>query len=283
MSDPNATPTPTPADPANVSPPPAPAPAGDPPAWDAGLDAPAKEYLAANGYKSVADLTKSAMHLQQMMGAPAAEVFRLPKDPNDAAAWEPIWNALGRPPEATGYSIKPDDKIGLDGPLLEGFLDAMHKAGAPDRFVAAAGAWFAQTQTQQAQDMQAALDGLAEEAKATLTKEWGGAYEQKVAAGNALIREHAGEEFSRFLQETGLATNVHWCRFVDKIAGLVGNPGAIPGEPGRDTRGGAQTPAEAQAALSEFEKNYGDALSDRSHPDHKQRVAQREALIKAAF
>lgn len=66
-------------------------------------------YLQNRGLidKTVNDVALSAIQAhreaEKFIGAPAAELVRLPKDANDADGWNKVWTRLGRPADATGY------------------------------------------------------------------------------------------------------------------------------------------------------------------------------------
>lgn len=89
---------------------PAPAPvAGDKP-WHDGFAAEDIGYFQNRGTDKgdakAAALAASRAHreAEKLIGAPAAELIRLPKDPNDTAGWTTVRERLGVPKDANGYA-----------------------------------------------------------------------------------------------------------------------------------------------------------------------------------
>lgn len=138
MADPEPTPAPAAdpapapaADPAPAPAPaadPAPAPAADPPAtWFTGkVDEETVGYLKNRGWdtKTGAEVAlesiKAHREAERLLGAPAAELIRLPKDANDPA-WAGIYQRLGKPANAGEYDfsgVKHSDGAELDATLV---------------------------------------------------------------------------------------------------------------------------------------------------------------------
>lgn len=110
---PNPAPSPTPA--------PAPAPAPTPaPAWY-GTDPETKGYLENRGWhdkkpEEVAlNAIKAHREAERLIGAPASELIRLPKDAKDEAAHNALWARLGAPADPKEYDLSPvkDEKLAI--------------------------------------------------------------------------------------------------------------------------------------------------------------------------
>jgi hypothetical protein len=261
--------------------PPPPPPASAP--WY-GADMPAElaGVIDKAGYKGLPDVVKSLQHAQSLVGLDKSVLLRLPADQSDPAAWGDVWKALGRPDTVEGYGIKPDPKIGLEGPLLDGFLQAVHGSERPQDLVPNLVKWYGEMATTQAAEIAQAIEGARTQTEAKLKAEWGGAYQQKRDAANAVIRAHGGEDLAKFLINSGVGDDERFVRFVDKIAGMVAED-TLPGEPGRDAGHGALTPAQAQAKVADFRAANEKALTDRTHPDHPGAVKRYEELMRAAY
>lgn len=266
------------------SPPPPPPSASDEPWYGKDVDADTKGWIEKNGFKGTGDIIKTAMHQEKMIGVPKEQLLRLPADRTPESMGE-VFAQLGKPKDVAGYGIKEDAAIGLAGEPLDTFLKtALDDAHLTD--------WQAQRLIEKwykpmVEKLGAAKAGATEETfKAgdkAIRDEFGDAYDDNVAAINALFKEHGNEELDEYLFESGRGNDVRFAKFMAKIVKLVAEPGALPGEKGRDTsHGGKLTPGEAQAKLIEFEKANGEALLSKSHPDHLTVVKMREDLIKAA-
>ncbi len=113
--------------------------------WRAGLAPEMRSLAEAKGWKSQDDALKSYANLEKAMGAGAGAVI-LPKDEEDAEAFDKIYAALGRPENPDGYGLTEvvgDAEVNTD--FLKGMGAAMHEAGVSKRQAAKlAEAWMAQ-------------------------------------------------------------------------------------------------------------------------------------------
>lgn len=162
--------------------------------WYTGLDAETIGYLQNRGLdkqdaKAAAIASIQAhRNAEKMLGAPADQMLRLPKDGNDPA-WRSVWHKLGVPQDGKGYDFT-DLKFADGSPLSDefvGFLqNAFHTNNVPKS--AAAGV---------ARDVVKFLDGLGERGDANsageiakqkdeLKQNWGFNYNQ-----NMLIAQNA--------------------------------------------------------------------------------------------
>lgn len=88
----------------------APPPAGGDKPWHDGIAAEDLGYFQNRGLdkgdaKAAAlGAAKAHREAEKLIGAPANELVRIPKDPNDAAAWTAVRERLGVPKDANGYA-----------------------------------------------------------------------------------------------------------------------------------------------------------------------------------
>jgi len=250
------------------------------PAWTAGLAEDAQGYVENKGWKGADQMLDSYRNLEKAMGAPGDQVLHLPKNAEDAEAWGKVYSKLGRPEDAAGYE--------LNGPEVpEGSLDL-----TPDLASWAHEAGLSKTQAQsiyekyngrmeqavQEHENQRMEQASAEEA--ALRKDWGGAWEENIAAG------------SRFRQKFGIndATmnkleNALGVRGVLELAAEIGRGlGEHQGMPsGEDSGAGSQfgmTPAAAKAKIADLfldDKFKSDYLV-KGLPEAKARMTRLHAL-----
>lgn len=97
--------------------------------------------LATGDAKSAAfNLAKAHREAEKLLGAPANELFRTPKDANDVEGWTRFDDRFGVPKEAKEYDfsmVKRADGTTLDPSLIEALAPALRaahvsKAAAPD-------------------------------------------------------------------------------------------------------------------------------------------------------
>lgn len=263
------------------SPPPPPPPPPPPSPFD-GLSAENKAVLDAKKFGDMNAVFDSLRNAESLIGLDKAQLLKLPADRSDAAAMREVYRQLGAPDDAAAYNLKADPDRGLDGPLFEKFpakaveLGLLpHQVNGLLEFIGAEGVAALQANA-------ASEETAFNEAAAAIKKEFGDANDQKLAAIDEFIKEHAGDEFFQYLEQSKLGNNLQFAKFMDKLVQLTSD-GKLPNDPGRDvTRKGALSPSEANAKLIEFDKANDAALRNKSHPDHAALVEQRLKLIEQA-
>ncbi len=110
-----------------------PAPTPTPTAsWFDPLDAEVKGYVQTRGLdkktavEAFTEAYKAHREAEKLIGAPANEIVRLPKDPN-AAEWKNVWERLGKPKEAKEYDLSTVKRAG-DKPLDDALAETMRQA-----------------------------------------------------------------------------------------------------------------------------------------------------------
>lgn len=243
-----------------------------------------RDYITKNGYKSWADVLKTARHQEALIGTPKDQLLKLPADRTPDKMGD-VFSALGKPKDVDGYGVKEDAERGLDGARLQGFLKVAHEQlhllpWQVQGLLKWQGDEFAALKQAAADKSKASFD----EGLAATQSAFGEAYDEKLAAIDALLAEHGDLEFKAYLEESGLGNDVRFAKFLDKIAGLVSESPVLPGDPGRITRpGGKLSPDEARSALAQFEQANDAALRDKGNSHHGEMVRERERLIALAY
>lgn len=156
-----------------VAPPAAPAAPAAPPAWYDGFqNADVKAWVQATGLPDAERAVEKAWNLEKLLGADrAGRTIVLPADVNDAKAWEPIYEKLGRPPTPDGYKITVPD--GSDPAFSKEAAQWFHGAGlAPAQAQALVEKWNAFQTTAAQNAAKAEQEALRTEHEA-LSAEWG--------------------------------------------------------------------------------------------------------------
>lgn len=114
------------------------------PPWFEAFEPEIKGHLQNKGWDkldaaaAVAEAVKAHRAAEKRLGAPADELVRFPKDPNDAN-WSEVFKRLGRPDAPSGYDLSPlssADKP-LDADLVSALQAAAHKSNmAPAQVLA---------------------------------------------------------------------------------------------------------------------------------------------------
>ena len=228
---------------------------------------------AFQSFKSIESLAKSYRDTAKMVGVDKAQVLRLPKD-EAAPEWGEVWAKLGRPESPDGYQI--EGEHGLPDGTLAAFRETAHKMGLPQRQAQEVVAFYAQQQATQ-------REALREQAVADLSKEWGGAFADRVGVAQKAAEQFGGPELMDVLKATGLGNHPAVVRAFAKIGMEMAEPGELKGGGGRMSA--AMTPADATAAIGQKRRDteFMAAYNDRDHPGHGHAVKEMGDLYEQAI
>lgn len=268
---------------AEAAPPPS-APAAETKAsWIEGVSDPdIRAYAETKGFHNttVDNVVKSYQNLEKIMGADkAGRTVVLPGIDADEKALGDFYTKLGRPEKADGYELPVPE--GDDGKMADWAKGVFHEAGLTSKQAAVvAEKWneyiggAAATASEQSQ-------AASQEAESTLKKEWGAAFDQKVAGIDRAAKQLGMDD----AQLTGLRDSmgpVAAMKFVDNLASKLGE--APMDNDNINPTGGMLTPAAAKVELSKLslDKEFMTAWLDRSHPSHKWAMEKKQNLSKMA-
>lgn len=225
------------------------------------------------------NVVNSYHNLEKLFGADKAgrTVTLLGDDasPEDVNAF---YTKLGRPKEAKEYGLTPPE--GGDGAFAEWASNTFFEAGLTAKQAETlATKWEAFRSEVMGQQSEAETVS-AQEAEAALRKEWGAAYDTKVAGIDA-----AAEKLGMSTEQLeGLRASmgpVEAMRFVDSLNSKMGDHQF---DEGGEPVTGVMTPQQAAQALGELQINreFMDAWLDKAHPGHKAAVEKKTRLAKLA-
>lgn len=138
--------------------------AAAPPAdWRAGLAEELRADPSLQAFTDLNGLAKSYIETKRMVGQ---EKVVLPKGDDDAAGWDALYKALGRPDSADGYQLGVPE--GDDGAFARTFAGWAHAAGLSQRQAAALSDQWNAFQTQAAAAAQTQADETARQIRAEL-------------------------------------------------------------------------------------------------------------------
>jgi hypothetical protein len=160
---------------ATTTPPPAAAPTD----WTQGLADESRGYIQNKGWKDPGSLLDSYRNLEKLHGVPPEQIIKLPKDPNDKAAWDQISQKLGRPEKPDGYKIPMPEKGG-DPEFAKWAQQQLFENGIPAKAGETLVAKFNEYVASQAKAREDAAAVERTNANTQLQKEWGSAYNHEV-------------------------------------------------------------------------------------------------------
>lgn len=226
------------------------------PDWLAPLPDALKAEPTLKLFKDVSALAQSYVEVRKAIGQ---DKVILPKDADDAAGWDRVFRALGRPEAADKYELPAVEEA--DQKFLSAYRDVAFQNGLnhaqAKNLMDFANARAAEIQ--QAED--AARQARLAQEEAALKAEWGAAYDANDAIANRAIQRFGmgPDHFKAFRDSMGFAASM---KFLHKIGAALGEAGFVPdGQPAA----GAMTPAQAQAEIAALQKDkgFGDKLLNK--------------------
>lgn len=229
---------------------------------------------------SVEDLAKSFINQQPLIGA---DKVVLPGKEATEEDMGKFFTALGRPESADKYELPTEglpENVSVGEADQKEIKDLAFGLGLNSKQTA-------QLYRAYASRMgtgQAALDktgsDFAIESEATLKKEFGQAYDEKVSLAKSAVLEFGGEALKKALNETGLGNHPDMIRAFAKIGKAIASD-EILGEGSK--RNFVKSPTEAQAELDALttDKDFNQAYLDGAHPGHAAAVQKKQDLYQA--
>lgn len=159
-----------------------------------GLPEDTRSWVTTKGYKTPADLAKSARELEQKLGS----MISLPKDDAPKEELDKLYQRLGRPDTPDKYEFKRPEGLPPDLPYSDDLANAsrswMHQAGLNPKQAQAVHDGFVGYVAAQQQAAQEAVAKAVEATHDDLVKAWGGppdseGFRQKQALANRALKE----------------------------------------------------------------------------------------------
>jgi hypothetical protein len=256
----------------------APSVAVEAPSWTEGLAEDAQGYVENKGWSGPDQMLDSYRNLEKAMGAPGESVLTLPKDAEDAEAWGAVYSKLGRPEDAAGYELSGPEvpEGGLD--LTPDLANWAHEAGLSKTQAHSIFEKYNGRLEQVTQEIENQRQEQASADEAALRKEWGGAWEENIAAGTRFRQKFGLDDAKMDKLESALGL-----RGLLELSAEIGRGlGEHKGMPGEDNGAGSQfgmTPAAAKAKIADLglDKDFmGQYLG--GNPEAKARMTRLHAL-----
>lgn len=247
-----------------------------------------RSYVEKTGYKSLDDVASAAKNGRQLVSKIQGDpdrVLLMPKDWDDQAQVDEFYGKLGRPESVDGYEFVDSEGNAIEGdPVVDWFKDTAFRNGLSNEKATEMLSGFqevaAQLQEQQQQEAEESWKHSVEQDKAQLQKEWGNAYNDKLATARAALQQFP--ELNSAELERSIGTAAYY-KLVAGIGEKVGEHSVVSGGQRNDSFG--KTPQQAQQELQELQasKEWQDAFFDQSHIGHKAALAKRDALMRDAY
>ncbi len=199
------------------------------------------------------EATKSHREAERVIGVPADQILRLPKDANDEAGWKGVWQRLGAPKEASEYDFAEVKNAAGEAPP-QALLDTIRATAAASNMPKAAAQRMAQDVVKY-MDSQSAASAASytdtiEAQKNELKQNWGQNYE-----ANKFVAQQAAQKFGMKPEEVdALEKTIGYARtmnFLRDVGMRIGEGRFVAGGEGNGN-GGLMTVEQATARKAEL-------------------------------
>ena len=233
--------------------------------------------------KDIPNLAKSYINAQRMVGADKVVI------PGDDATDEEraqFFQKLGRPENPDGYGItKPSDLpegMPYDEEYVKEFVAQAHTLGLTTNQAMGLWKWGMERDVNRFQTTVQEMEQARQEAETALRKEWGKAYDERMAGIKFLVDKFGGDEVRKVFDSTGIGNNPALAKFLADIANEFSEDTLRGmGEP----RFGTKSPAEAKKEIQELwaDKKFLDAYWNPKHPGNKAAKERMQGLYALAY
>lgn len=245
--------------------------AADQPFYSGFEDEAVRTWAEGKGLKDAESAVKSYMNAEKLIGVPADQMLRLPKE-GDFEGQAAFYAKLGKPAEASAYELALPEGVEKTAEIeaFQGHMkELFHKANLTPEQVKVLAEGYNAFGAQESEDLTADYETSVQAQTLALQNKWGNGYDRMMRMG-----ERATETLG-FTTEIidGIESAVGYEKTIELMAGL-GKRMLEDNFVSGDSRGtgfaGELTPAEARQQYDDFvsdPKNIA-ALMDKNNPGH---------------
>lgn len=245
------------------------------PAW---VPAELKDHKSLTKFKDPADLAKSYVNLETMLG----KRTEIPGDdaPADVkAAWR---TKIGVPATADEYDAPAvPEGMKVDEGVLSDARKQFHELGIPKAQAKKLMDWYVAKEVETASQRAQAQGAEYDAGMAALNQRWGAAAPRQIALCHQVVAELGGPAVKKVLDETGAGNAPALVEMLAKIGGMMAEDKMIqPVNVGQDS---ASAIADIARIRAEHGKDRQGPLFNRSHPEHKAVAKKLADLYQIAY
>lgn len=255
-----------------------PAQEGDPnvPEWLRSVDAGLQESPTLRKFHNVEALAKSYEHLQKSVGKDKYTVPDKHAAPED---WVSLFKTLGAPEDPKGYELKADEAV-IQSEELEAISKGFVEAGLHPLQAEKILNWYQNYAKEQIQNFESQRATKLEESVGNLKKEWGVAYDKKIADAQNALKTVASEEEIAYIESSGLGNDPNLVKLFSKIHDKFLSEDDKAGKLDSNVGGsGAMTPDQANSEINKILSDPKHPYHVKSHANHKNAVAEVQRLF----
>ena len=221
--------------------------------------------------KDVPNLEKAYINAQRLIGT---DKIPLPANPTDEDL-DRIYGKLGRPADANGYDIAVDGHIVTED-VAKNFSDIAHKLRLNPEQASGIMQYYKSAVENSSQDFEQQNKETAEETQASLKKEWGKAYDQKIEQASKVAKDFASSDLLNMELSNGVKVGNH-PDFIKAFAKIAEFRHSVTSEDSikENATTFAMTPNDAQSEINAIMADKSHAYWDRKNVVGRQKAIQR--------
>jgi len=233
-----------------------------------------KEEKSLQNFSNMDDFVKSYLHSQKLVGADKIPV------PNKMATdedWKAVYDRLGRPETPDGYKYNLPKETKLEESTLKAFSEEAHKLGLLPKQAEGIINYYNSIAEQSEQAATVNEEAARAEAEAELRKEYGPAYDLKIAQARNLATNTFGQDFLRdtkLADGSVLGNHPQVVRAFADLASKMSEDGIVQGE-----AASAMTVKEIDGEIESLTQP-GSAYWDKTHINHRKAVSEVQRLYE---
>lgn len=239
--------------------------------WKDSLPEDLKSHSSLSQIQDVNALARSYVHAQSMVGKKG--VFK-PSDTASEEEWSSFYKSIGQP-DLEKFDIATPAEGNKE--FVGDFKNVAHKAGLLPKQAQSVMDWLMKKESDTVAAKTQAEKSTVEEGINSLKKEWGGGFEKQISLAKLAVKEVGGDEFTAYLESSGLGNNPALIKVLSKVGKLLGED-KIRG----DATGsmGGQTPDEIQAEINAIMGNKDHPYYNPRHPSNGDATKKMAALFQ---
>jgi hypothetical protein len=233
-----------------------------------------KEEKSLQNFSNMDDFVKSYLHSQKLVGADKIPV------PNKMATdedWKAVYDRLGRPETPDGYKYDLPKETKLEESTLKAFSEEAHKLGLLPKQAEGIINYYNSIAEQTEQAATVNEEAAKAEAEVELRKEYGPAYDLKIAQARNLATNTFGQDFLRdtkLADGSVLGNHPQVVRAFANLASQMSEDGIVQGE-----ATSAMTVKEIDGEIESLTQP-GSAYWDKTHINHRKAVGEVQRLYE---
>jgi len=249
--------------------------------WKASLDESLRSDPSLADIKDVSGLAKSYIHAQKMVGR---DKVAIPQEGATPDEWAAFYDRLGRPSqyEINKADIKLPENIQVNEATEKAMLDIFHQAGLTNAQANAIYNGYMQQLVGDVEGAGRAREEQQAEWHAQLQKDFGKAFDQQVDLAQRAAKEFGGEDFLKWLDQSGMGDNPMFVKMFAKIGKGMSESTA---DTGNGTSSFALTPEAARQEIARLQRDptFMKQYSSTEIDGHNEAIAKMQSLFQFAY